>query len=134
MTTLSLWLFWGYVAMLLGIGASGIFIAPWELGSFFKVPLDGLEKRAHATFLSQYRFLKGMELGYGIFAVVFRQQVFTQPLYHQFFLVVLFAGAGARVLSMIIDGRPSNFFIVVTAYELATGVMMIITGPPLVMG
>src|SRR4051794_18499628 len=118
MTTITQWLFWGYVGMLVGIGASGIFIAPWELGNFFKIPLGGLEKAAHATFLSQYRFLKAMELGFGIFSVIFRQQIFTQPAYHQFFLIVLFAGAGARSLSILIDGRPSNFFIAVTVYEL----------------
>jgi hypothetical protein len=131
MTTITQFLFWGYVGMLVGMGASGIFIAPWELNKFFGIPVDGLERKARATFLSQYRFLKGMELGFGTFAVVFRQQVFTVPAYHQFFLIVLFAGAGARVLSMLIDGRPSNFFIIVTVYEVATGVMMIVTGPPL---
>ncbi|MEP6999417.1 MAG: DUF4345 family protein [bacterium] len=131
MATLTQWFFWGYVGMLVGIGASGIFIARWELTNFFKIPLDSLEKSAQATFLSQYRFLKGMELGFGIFAVVFRQQIFTLPAYHQFFLIVLFAGAGARALSMLIDGRPSNFFIVVTVFELVTGVLMIVTGPPL---
>jgi len=131
MTTITHWLFWGYVGMLVGIGASGIVIARWELVKFFTIPIDSLEKRAQATFLSQYRFLKAMELGFSAFAVVFRQQIFAQPAYHQFFLIVLFAGAGARVLAMIIDGRPSNFFIVVTAYELLTGVMMIVAGSSL---
>jgi hypothetical protein len=41
--------FWGYVLMLVGVGASGMMIAPWELSKLFEVPLGTLSETAQAV-------------------------------------------------------------------------------------
>jgi hypothetical protein len=130
-TFVTLAFFWGYVAMLVGIGVSGIFIAPWELTRVFGIPLGSLESRTRATMLNQYRFLKALELGFGAYAVVFRREIFTVAEYHRLFLFVLFAAALSRVLSMVIDGLPTAAFIVLTVLEFVTGTLILYAGPPL---
>ena len=59
MTTIARVFFWGYTAMLLGVGASGIFVARWELTHVFSMPLVA-GTTITATMLNQYRFLKAM--------------------------------------------------------------------------
>jgi len=123
--------FWGYVAMLIGVGGSGIFIARWELGHFFAVPLERLAPTARATLLNQYRFLKALELGFGGYGLIFYRQIFELPIPHRFFVLVLSAGVGARLLSLRVDGRASNYFIAVTVLEIVTGILVVSSGPSL---
>jgi hypothetical protein len=117
-------LFYGYAIMLLLIGSSGIFIAEWELKTFFHLRLEAMDGESHATLLNQYRFLKSMELGFGAFALLFRKEIFAEPKFNRFFLAILFAGVGARLLSMIIDGQPQMAYFAFTALELITGAVV----------
>ncbi|WP_168788288.1 DUF4345 domain-containing protein [Paraburkholderia aromaticivorans] len=116
--------FWGYMLMLLGIGGSGIFIAAWELPHIFEVRLDSIDELHRATILSQYRFLKGIELGFGVFCWAFRNEIFLPRTASRVFLGGLCAGVAARVLSCIVDGIPTKAFIAFCVLEAVTGFLV----------
>ncbi|GAB2889374.1 DUF4345 domain-containing protein [Paralcaligenes sp. KSB-10] len=124
MPTLSRWFFWGYTLMLLGVGVSGVFIASWELRVVFSVPMDHMNDAARATLLNQYRFLKSLELGFGIFCIAYRRRIFLRSLAHKVFLAGVFAGVAARMGGWLADGRPSPVFIAFAVLELATGLLV----------
>jgi hypothetical protein len=113
-------LFFGYAAMLHGVGAAGILTARWELTSVFHVdhaamsPLDG------ATLLNQYRFLKALELGLGVFCIVYRRRIFAEKSFNRFFLFFVLAGVAARSLSLVADGRAKWPFVAFLLLELVT--------------
>jgi Domain of unknown function (DUF4345) len=116
--------FWGYALMLIGIGASGVLVARWELVNVFAVPLATLNDTVQATLLNQYRFLKALELAFGIFCVSFRHDVFRSGVAHRVFLAGVFAGVAARLGSWIADGDPRPLFLLFAALELVTGVLV----------
>ena len=115
--------FWGYVLMLLGIGASGILIAPWELKHVFMLPLDSLADKVQATLLNQYRFMKAVELSFGLFCWVWHRSIFQPGLFNRVFLVGVFLGVAARLLSWLIDGQPHCVFLIFAVLELLTGIL-----------
>lgn len=116
--------FWGYALMLVGIGASGMLIAGWELPAVFAVGLDAMGEPHRATLLNQYRFLKALELAFGVFCLAYRREIFAQPRDLRVFLAGLFAGVAARLGSWVADGMPRAIFIVFMALELLTGVLV----------
>ena len=115
--------FWGYVLMLIGIGASGILIAPWELKHVFMLPLDSFPAKVQATLLNQYRFMKSVELSFGLFCWIWHLNIFQPGLFNRVFLAGVFLGVAARLLSWLIDGQPHGVFLMFAALELLTGVL-----------
>ena len=126
MRLLTLICFYGYVAVLLGAGGSGIFIAEWELATIFHLDLSALDEQSRSTMLNQYRFLKSVELGFGVLCILFRKEIFTAPQILRVFLIILFLGVGARTLSVIIDGMPHWAYIGFIVGEFITGVLVFI--------
>ena len=124
MNSLARIFFWGYSLMLIGIGASGIFVARWELTEIFAVPTATIGGVAAATLLNQYRFLKAVELAFGIFCIAFRGEIFRPTTAHRVFLAGLFAGVAARLGSWIVDGTPRWPFLAFAALELLTGILV----------
>jgi len=122
-------LFYGYTFMLLGVGASGIFVAAWELTRVFGIPLAGLDPRVRATMLNQYRFLKSAELSFGLFSLFFRERIFDEAAVRTLFVTMVFLGVGARVFSVVVDGAPHWAFLAFAALEFVTGIAML-TGWP----
>jgi len=112
--------------MLLGVGASGIFIARWELTHIFQLPLSSLSSVAQATILTQYRFLKSAELSYGLFCFHFRSEIFQNGGLRFLFVTMVFLGVGARALSLFIDGTPHWAFLMFAILEFITGLLMLI--------
>lgn len=117
-------LFYGYVGLLVVAGAWGIVGARADFSSLLQFPLEGSSPSAEANLVSQYRFLRAMELGFGGFALIFRTQVFTRPAFNRLFLGTMGAGVLARVVSLVADGRPSPIMLVFLAWE-AVGVLLI---------
>jgi hypothetical protein len=113
-------LFFAYAAMLLGVGAAGIFTARWELTRVFHVDVVAMSPMDGATFLSQYRFLKALELGLGVFCFAYRRRIFTERSFNRFFLFFVLAGVAARSLSLIADGWARWPFIAFLLLELGT--------------
>jgi hypothetical protein len=126
MTLLTRILFWGYALMLVGVGASGIFIADWELSRIFQVPLSDMGALQRATILNQYRFLKSIEFAFGLFSLLYREEIFRVAKFNRLFLIGVFAGVGARSLAIVLDGVPHWAFLAFLALELATGVLVLI--------
>jgi len=79
--------------------------------------LDDVPEDAEATLLSQYRFLRAIELG-GVFALLHRHEIFANVRYNARFLAVMVVGVGARVLSLALDGTPSAAMLFVVFTEL----------------
>lgn len=115
--------FWGYTAMLLGVGFSGMFIARWELTTVFSLPLvKGTVLTA--TLSSQYRFLKAMEFTFGLFCATHFREIFRPGPEHNLFLTGVFAGVIARLLGWGLDGTPQIAFVIFAGLELVTGLLV----------
>jgi hypothetical protein len=111
--TLALVLFFGYVAGLVVAGAEGAVLAD------FGVPED-----AGAELLSHYRFLRGLELCFGVVALVFWRRIFAERTPNLIFLSAMAAGVAARLVGLVVDGSPGAFLLAVLAWELV-GVVVI---------
>ena len=79
-----------------------------------------------ASALNQYRFMKSVEFGFGLFALLFRKEIYTVPKFNRFFLGIVFLGATMRVLSMVVDGRPHKAYIFFAALEFTIGIIILV--------
>ena len=115
-----LWIaFLGYVAVFLLSGAGSIFTAHWELEWLFGLDASGWPAEARASLLNQYRFLRAVELGFGLFCVRFRREIFADPRFRQVFLASLLIIPLARLVSLGLDGWPRWPFVALMSVEFA---------------
>lgn len=105
-------LFFGYVATLVFAGAGGALAAPVDLS------LTADLEDPSASLLAQHRFLRAVELGFGVFSLVYRREIFRRRAFNRGFLAVLAAGVAARLLSLAVDGVPSAAMLSFLAWEL----------------
>jgi hypothetical protein len=128
-------LFFGYVVTLVVAGAWGVVGARLDMPWLLQVHLGDLRHRAQANLLSQYRFLRATELGYGLFGLCYWRQIFTLRGYNRLFLGIMACGLGARLLSLAADGLPSFWMYLFLGWELV-GVVVIFayTRPRVVAG
>ncbi len=107
--------FYGYVGLLILAGAWGIFFARVDASLLFDLDLDQLASTTEASLLSQYRFLRALELGFGLWAMLHRHAIHDRPDANRLFLSIMAAGVAARLISLALDGSPSApmyFFLV----------------------
>ena len=116
--------FWGYVAMLFLAGGAGVLFTRLELSRVFHLDLRTLSSLAESTLLNQYRFLKSIEIGFGLYCVVFREEIFTLRRFNRLFLGILFLAAGTRLASAVADGWPHWAFVTFLFLELVTGCLV----------
>ena len=119
MKILAYGLFYAYVGPLIVAGAWGIVGARIDQRVLIGLSLDGLEPVTVASLLSQYRFLRAVELGFGLFALSYRTEIFTVPTYNRLFLAVMTLGVLTRVISLAVDGLPRPVFFVFLLTEAA---------------
>ncbi|MGH9114768.1 MAG: DUF4345 family protein [Acidimicrobiales bacterium] len=113
-------LFWAYVGTVLGAGAWGVAGARVDFPVLLEQPLEGLSARGSANVLSQYRFLRGLEAGFGLSAVSQREAIFAgRSLPNRLFLAAMGLGIVGRVLGWAIDGRPRRLMLGFLAVEVA---------------
>ncbi len=126
MKFLGLLSFYSYVAALLALGLFGVFFPEFELKTLYQVDLEtmGLDRPSLIVTLHQYRFLKVIVVGFGIWAVVFRKEIFASATFNYVFLGILFSAALGRTLSMILDGKPHWLLINFTISEFAFGLLI----------
>jgi hypothetical protein len=117
-------LFYGYVVALVVAGAWGIVFAEVDLSHLIGLDLDQVPANAEANLLSQYRFLRAIEVGFGVFALMHRHEIFENVRYNKLFLSIMGAGVAARLLSLALDGKPSAVMLFFLVFELA-GVIVI---------
>jgi hypothetical protein len=126
MRILSTVLFYGWAGALLVLGGMGVFTGRWELAHVFQINVEGMGYEAKANLLNQYRFLKGIEFGFGLFCFLFRKEIFRVAPFNQLFVSIVFVGALARALAIVLEGWPHWAFVVVTILEFMTGFAVVI--------
>ena len=82
--------------------------------AIFRAPL-GTE--VIASTLNQYRYMKSMEFGFGLFAVLYRTEIYQSRKLNRYFLGIMLLGAVERGLSILIDGSPDPAYVFFTVIE-----------------
>jgi hypothetical protein len=121
--------YYGYGLFLVLIGGVlGLFVPRWgplDFEVFARAVFRTLTGEPLATTLNQYRFMKSMEFGFGIFMLLFRREIYTIPKFNRFFLAILFLGTAERVLSIAVDGRPHGAYIFFVGLETTIGLIIL---------
>jgi hypothetical protein len=120
----SLVFFFVYVALLIVAGAWGMVGARVDMWVLLRLHLNDLPDRTAANLLSQYRFLRAIEIGFGVFALTHWRRIYSIRTYNRLFLSVMAAGVAARLLSLCLDGGPSWWMYLFLGWELV-GVVLI---------
>ena len=124
MKVASLLFFHGYVWILILAGALGVFTATADHRLLFHLRVETLTPITAASLVSQYRFLRAIECGFGIFAFMFRKEIFHGRRLNHLFLGIMFFGVAARLVSIVQDGQPFAIFYFFLAFELIGGVFI----------
>ena len=120
----SLVFFFVYVALLIVAGAWGMVGARVDMWVLLRLHINDLPDRTAANLLSQYRFLRAIEIGFGAFALTRWRRIYSIRTYNRLFLSVMAAGVAARLLSLGLDGGPSWWMYLFLGWELV-GVVLI---------
>jgi hypothetical protein len=119
--------FYTYIGLVVVAGFWGAFINPvWDFANLFKFQINDLNDFERINILSQYRFLRALELGFGIFALVFFKEIFSETKFNNVFLIIMGLGIMARIVSWLVDGNPgllTKFFLF---YEAIGWVMIFV--------
>jgi len=121
--------FYGYAWFLVLIGGVlGLLVPTWGPMEFevyarviFRLEID---PEAMASALNQYRFMKSTEFGFGVFALLFREDIYRNRKFNRFFLGIVFLGAAMRALSMVLDGGPRSAYIFFLGLETLVGLIV----------
>ncbi len=120
MNWLSLFFFYTYIGLVIIAGFWGAFINPYfDFKLLFQLDPYTLDDHARINLLSQYRFLRALELGFGLFAILFVKKIFSEKKFNILFLVIMGSGILARLTSWMADGIPNGFSMLFMYYELA---------------
>lgn len=124
--------FYGYAwYLIIPGGILGLLVPRWgplAFEVFARGIFDsGLPDSVLASALNQYRYMKSMELGFGLFALFFRNSIYSERRFNRFYLFVVFLGAAERALSVLVDGAPRPFYVAAIFLELAVGVVVFIS-------
>jgi uncharacterized protein DUF4345 len=119
--------FYTYIGLVIFAGFGGAFISTaLDFKFLFNVDIHTLPDAYRVNLLSQYRFLRGIEFGYGVFAIVFRKEIFTIKKYNSVYLVIMGSGILGRVFSILFDGSPNGKLYFFLIYELVAFIFIII--------
>lgn len=117
--------FYCYIGLVLLAGFWGAFLgADFDHQLLFNLDTSTLESETRTNLLSQYRFLRAMEFGYGLFAILFTKEIFSLKKFNRLYLAIMFAGVLARLVSVVDDGSPSALFYFFLIFEFI-GVVVI---------
>jgi hypothetical protein len=117
--------YYSYVGLVAVAGFWGAFVYPeFDFRLLFKLETETLSEFQRINLLSQYRFLRAIELGFGLFAILFVKSIFSKKPMNRLFIFIMSAGVLARIISMVAEGVPSGLMLLFLAWELA-GVVVI---------
>jgi hypothetical protein len=118
MKNLSYFFFYTYIGLVVLAGFWGAFIYPsFDFEIMFKLNLSQLTDFERINLLSQYRFLRALELGFGLFSMFFVKDIFADFKFNRLFLTIMGLGILARLFSWAIDGTPSILTMFFMFYE-----------------
>lgn len=119
MRWISYFFFYTYVGLVLLAGFWGAFINPYfDFNQLFNLDPYTLTDYSRINTMSQYRFLRALEFGFGLFSIRFIKNIFIEKTFNTLFLIIMGSGVLARLVSWVMDGDPSymtKFFMI---YEL----------------
>ena len=119
MKTIAYLLFYLYIGVFVLAGAWGAFGgADFDQRLLFQVDTSTLSDIARASLLSQYRFLRAVELFFGIWAIAFTHEIFSVKKFNWLFLLLMGGGVIARIISLLFDGQPLPIFYFFLGYEI----------------
>jgi hypothetical protein len=127
MAFLAYFFFYTYIGLVLLAGFWGAFAYPYlEFKHLLAVDLETMEEAARVNLLSQYRFLRALEFGYGLFALLFLKEIFSIRKFNLLFLAIMAGGILARLVSWWWDGTPNGWALFFLSYEAVGWVTIII--------
>lgn len=107
--------FYTYLGLVVLAGGWGLIgYANLEFKMLMELDLHSLDRDARVNMLSQYRFLRGIEMGFGVWALTFKNEIFHYQKWNYLFLFAMGLGIFGRVSSWFLDGIPnwpSMFFL-----------------------
>lgn len=106
-----------YIWVFIVSGALSLLLAGWEMQWLFGLPESSFSSLEGRTLLNQYRFLRAIELGFGLFCWALRQEIFSQARWNKMFLLVLLCIPGARSVSLLLDGMAHWGFVALMCAE-----------------
>lgn len=119
MRHLSYFFFYTYVGLVLLAGFWGAFVNPYfDFDLLFGLDTDTLATNERINLLSQYRFLRALEFGFGLFSILFVRRIFTDKAFNILFLLIMGAGIVARVVGWMVEGTPNALTQFFMFYEL----------------
>ncbi len=118
--------FYVYVWFLIVFGGLGVFTAKLDQRILYKLDTNGLNAQTSASLLSQHRFFRAIECGFGVFAFTCRTAIFEKRFFNRLFPGTMFGGVAARAVSLALDGRPFPVFYAFLVFELAGGILIFI--------
>ncbi len=118
--SLARFVLWGAIVLFTGIGLTGVLLGGFEFIWLYPVELDGPVE----TVRNQQRFLKALELSWGVALFVLRRDVFVRRDITALVLFLFWITPVARLLSMAVDGWPHPHFVALVCVELtAAGIL-----------
>ena len=127
MKHLSYFFFYTYVGLVLLAGFWGAFINPYfDFDLLFGLDTNTLGEHERINLLSQYRFLRALEFGFGLFSMLFTRSVFSEKAFNMLFLIIMGAGIMARVVGWMVEGTPNVLTQFFMFYELIGWVLIFI--------
>jgi hypothetical protein len=124
MKVLAYLLFYGYVIFLIVAGAWGVFFARFDHRLLSRLGLHTLTPVTATSLVSQHRFLRALEFGFGMFSIIYRREIFISRVFNRLFLGTMAFGVMARIVSLMLDGAPFAIFYFFLTSEFA-GVILI---------
>ncbi|WPP49055.1 DUF4345 family protein [Catalinimonas niigatensis] len=119
MKIISYFFFYTYIGLVCLAGIWGAFFrADLDLLLLMHLDISTLSEDARINLLSQYRFLRALELGFGVFAFTFVKEIFTQKKFNSLFLIIMASGILARVASLFYEGSPNWMMYFFLIYEI----------------
>jgi hypothetical protein len=112
---LSIWMF---VAVVGAWGLAGMFATSLWIERGFGIDLHSIERISRNTWLSEYRFLAGREVGVALFALIFRREIVSSRSFGLAFWAIIVVSPLGRIYTLVMDGQPRALWNGFLAVEL----------------
>jgi hypothetical protein len=117
--------YYTYIGLVLVAGFWGAFINPdFDFRLLFNFDTHTLPDFQRINMVSQYRFLRALELGFGVFSILLVKNIFSEKKFNRLFIFIMSAGVLSRITSIMMDGSPSALMYFFLGFELV-GVIVI---------
>lgn len=119
MRTANYFFYYCYIGLVILAGFWGAFIFPeYDFSLLFSLDISSLPDFQRINLLSQYRFLRAIELGFGVFAILFIKTIFTEKKFNRLYLFIMAGGVLSRMISIAIDGSPGGMMYFFLVFEM----------------